>query len=51
MIITHFSKLINEQARQVGEQIAFRHRDYKTNSWIPTTWKDFSEKVMRVAKA
>ncbi|MDO5570892.1 MAG: long-chain fatty acid--CoA ligase [Bacteroidales bacterium] len=51
MIITHFSKLVHAQAQQVGDQIAFRHRDYATESWIPTTWKSFSEKVMKAAKA
>ncbi|MEG1617638.1 MAG: long-chain fatty acid--CoA ligase [Bacteroidales bacterium] len=51
MIITHFSKLIHAQAAKVGDQIAFRHKDYATKSWIPTTWKEFSTKVMKVAKA
>lgn len=51
MIITHLSKLVHEQAAVVAEQIAYRHRDIKTKSWIPTSWKDFSKKVMTAAKA
>lgn len=31
--------------------VAFRHKDEATNTWVPTTWKDFSDKVMKVAKA
>ncbi|MGL4292954.1 MAG: AMP-dependent synthetase/ligase [Bacteroidales bacterium] len=51
MIITHLSKLVFAQAAAAGEKIAFRHRDDATKSWIPTTWSEFSKKVITVAKA
>ncbi|MEG2946486.1 MAG: long-chain fatty acid--CoA ligase [Bacteroidales bacterium] len=51
MIITHLSKLVHAQAAVVADQIAFRHRDAATKSWIPTSWKELSKKVMTVAKA
>lgn len=51
MIITHLSKLVHAQAAVVANQIAFRHRDAETKSWIPTSWKELSKKVMTVAKA
>ena len=51
MIITHLSKLVHAQAAVVGNQVAFRHRDEATKSWIPTCWNEFSKKVMTVAKA
>ena len=51
MLITHFSKLVHLQAARIGDRIAFRHKDETSGDWIPTTWKDFSAKVMKVAKA
>lgn len=51
MIITHFSRLIHLQAAKHGNEVVFRHKDYTTQSWAPTTWAQFAEKVMKVAKA
>jgi Long-chain acyl-CoA synthetases (AMP-forming) len=51
MIITHLSKLVHAQAAVVGDHVAFRHRDDQTGQWIPTTWREFSDKVMTAAKA
>ena len=35
---TRFSVLIHQQAKKYGDRVALKHRDYKTNTWIPTTW-------------
>ena len=43
--------MVQANAAELGERVAFRHKDEKTNSWIPTTWNTFSEKVITLAKA
>ena len=48
---TSFSDLIQRQAKKYGERVALRHRDYKTNTWIPTTWNQFAETVTTVSNA
>ena len=48
---TLFSDLIQRQAKKYGERIALKHRDYKTNTWIPTTWNQFAETVTIVSNA
>lgn len=48
---TRFSVLIHQQAKKYGDRVALKHRDYKTNTWIPTTWKQFSETVAIVSNA
>ena len=48
---TLFSDLIQRQAKKYGERIALKHRDYKTNTWIPTTWSQFAETVTIVSNA
>ena len=48
---TLFSDLIQRQAKKYGERIALKHRDYKTNTWIPTTWSQFAETVTMVSNA
>ena len=48
---TLFSDLIQRQAKKYGERIALKHRDYKTNTWIPTTWNQFAETVTVVSNA
>ena len=48
---TSFSDLIQRQAKKYGERIALKHRDYKTNTWIPTTWNQFAETVTMVSNA
>ena len=48
---TRFSVLIHQQAKKYGERVALKHRDYKTNTWIPTTWNQFSEAVKTVSNA
>jgi long-chain acyl-CoA synthetase len=51
MIITHLSRLIHEQAAAVADKVAFYHRDDRSKTWIPTKWREFSAKVMTLAKA
>ena len=48
---TCFSVLIHQQAKKYGDRVALKHRDYKTNTWIPTTWNQFSETVATVSNA
>ena len=48
---TRFSVLIHQQAKKYGDRVALKHRDYKTNTWIPTTWNQFSETVKNVSNA
>ena len=48
---TLFSDLIQRQAKKYGERIALKHRDYKTSTWIPTTWNQFAETVTVVSNA
>ena len=48
---TRFSVLIHQQAKKYGDRVALKHRDYKTNTWIPTTWDQFSETVTTVSNA
>ena len=48
---TRFSVLIHQQAKKYGDRVALKHRDYKTNTWIPTTWNQFSEAVRTVSNA
>ena len=48
---TRFSVLIHQQAKKYGDRVALKHRDYKTNTWIPTTWNQFSETVGIVSNA
>ena len=48
---TRFSVLIHQQAKKYGDRVALKHRDYKTNTWIPTTWNQFSETVATVSNS
>ena len=48
---TRFSVLIHQQAKKYGDRVALKHRDYKTNTWIPITWNQFSETVFAVSNA
>lgn len=48
---TRFSVLIHQQAKKYGDKVALKHRDYKTNTWIPTTWNQFSDTVATVSNA
>ena len=48
---TRFSVLIHQQAKKYGDRVALKHRDYKSNTWIPTTWNEFSGTVKTVSNA
>ena len=48
---TLFSDLVQRQAKKYGDRVALKHRDYKTNTWVPTTWNEFSEAVTNVSNA
>lgn len=45
------SHLIHRQAKKYGERIALKYRDYDTETWIPVTWNQYSEKVWKVSEA
>ncbi|MEI7677264.1 MAG: long-chain fatty acid--CoA ligase [Bacteroidales bacterium] len=51
MTSLHFSKLIQQQADKYGDKIAYRHKNEKTDVWISTSWKQFSQKTHIAAKA
>ena len=48
---TDFSDLIQRQARKYGDRVALKHLDYKTNTWIPTTWNQFAATVTNVSNS
>ncbi|MBQ8520886.1 MAG: AMP-binding protein, partial [Bacteroides sp.] len=48
---TSFSDLIQRQAKKYGERTALKHRDYKTNTWIPTSWNQFAATVTNVSNS
>ena len=48
---TRFSVLIHQQAKKYGDRVALKHRDYKSNTWIPTTWNEISGTVKTVSNA
>ena len=48
---TSFSDLIQRQAKKYGDRVALKHRDYKTSTWIPTTWNEFAKTVTDVSNA
>lgn len=51
MVIKNFSNLIRRQAEKYGNREVFRHKDYKTNQWVSTSWNKFSQQVDTIAKA
>ncbi len=48
---TLFSDLIQRQAKKYGDRVALKHRDYKTNTWIPTSWNQFAATVTNVSNS
>lgn len=48
---TLFSDLIQQQAKKYGDRIVLKHRDYKTNTWVPITWNEFSKTVTLLSNA
>ena len=49
--MVHFAKFVQAKAAELGNRVVFRHKDESINTWVPTTWNQFSEKVMLLAKA
>lgn len=41
------SRLIPLQADKYGDKIALKYRDYTQSLWVPVTWNQFAEKLMR----
>ena len=48
---SHFSKLIHEQADKYQDAVALKYRDYELGKWLPVTWREFSDKVLKVSKS
>ena len=48
---SHFSKLIHEQADKYQDAVALKYRDYELGKWLPITWREFSDKVLKVSKS
>ncbi len=51
MTFFHLSTFVHHQADKYGDKTAFRYKDDITGAWIPTSWKSFSDKVDKAAKA
>lgn len=47
----HLSVLIEKQAEKYGSRKALMYRNYDTDTWIPISWKRFSERVMNVSRS
>ena len=45
MSSSFLSVLIQRQAGKYGDRVALRYRDYKTETWIPVSWKQFAATV------
>ena len=50
-MINQMTSMPARQAEKYGEREAIRHKDYVTNEWISTSWKDFSALVDKAALA
>ncbi len=51
MNVTYLSKLVQAQSKSLGDKVAYSHRNDITKTWIPTSWKEFGDKVMTAARA
>jgi len=51
MTICHFSTLTQRQSEKFGDKTAFRYKDERTGVWVSISWKMFSEKTAKAAKA
>ena len=51
MTYHHLSVLVHRQAAKYGDKIALKYRDYATATWLPVTWKQFSQTVRQAANA
>ncbi|MFA6769284.1 MAG: long-chain fatty acid--CoA ligase [Parabacteroides sp.] len=51
MAYYHLSVLVHRQAEKYGDKIALKYRDYRTSTWIPITWNQFSQTVRQTASA
>ena len=43
--------MVHRQAAKYGDKIALKYRDYATATWLPVTWKQFSQTVRQAANA
>ena len=48
---SYLSNLISRQAKKYGDRVALKYRDYSTSTWIPVSFKEFSDIVDRLARA
>ncbi|MCQ2193196.1 MAG: long-chain fatty acid--CoA ligase [Paludibacteraceae bacterium] len=47
----HLGTIASENAERFGDKIAFYHKDSKSGSWLPITWRETNEQVVRMAHA
>lgn len=45
------STLIHSQARQYGDRVALRYKDYEAQAWKDISWNEFSRRVRLVSNA
>lgn len=43
--------MVHRQAAKYGDKVALKYRDYRTSTWLPVTWNQFSETVRKAANA
>lgn len=51
MKLKHLSELADNFAKKYQDKTAYFHRNDETNQWLPTSFRDFSEKVKKAARA
>lgn len=48
---TLFSTLIRRQAQKYGDRVVLKYRNYRTDTWVPITWNEFSKSVTLMSNA
>lgn len=51
MKFKHLSDLANQFAKKYQDKTAFFHRNEETGEWLPTSFRDFADKVKKAAKS
>lgn len=47
----HLGTFAKENAQRFGEKIAYYYQDKDTENWLPITWKEINERVVKMAYA
>lgn len=51
MKFKHLSDLANQFAKKYQDKTAFFHRNEETGEWLPTSFRDFADKVKKAARS